>query len=170
MGKKLLYVYEKIEDTIASIGLICGVSIVFIGVVARYVFGHPLTFVDEIGPIFIVWSTLVGYSIALRKDEHIKMDILYVSVKSEKVKKAMDIFSYLCGMLFSLFMMVYGFKAMQMQYMMNRVTQIMEFPVWLTYLIIPVVGLVLVIRYIALMLHMLKKSDEPSIGTGAEEE
>lgn len=47
-------------------------------------FNHPLTFVDEIAPIFIVWSTLVGYSIALRKDEHVKMDILYTAIKSPK--------------------------------------------------------------------------------------
>jgi len=83
MIKNLIRVYEKVEDLVACIGLICGVGIMFVGVVARYVFGHPLTFVDEIGPIFIVWSTLAGYSIALRKDEHIKMDILYSAVKSE---------------------------------------------------------------------------------------
>lgn len=73
MWKRFLAVYEKIEDIIAGIGLVCGVGIMFVGVVARYIFHHPLTFVDEIGPIFIVWSTLIGYSIALRKDEHIKI-------------------------------------------------------------------------------------------------
>ena len=67
MWKRFLAVYEKIEDIIAGIGLVCGVGIMFVGVVARYIFPHPLTFVDEIGPIFIVWSTLIGYSIALRK-------------------------------------------------------------------------------------------------------
>lgn len=60
MIKNLIRVYEKVEDLVACIGLICGVGIMFVGVVARYVFGHPLTFVDEIGPIFIVWSTLAG--------------------------------------------------------------------------------------------------------------
>ena len=65
MWKRFLAVYEKIEDIIAGIGLVCGVGIMFVGVVARYIFHHPLTFVDEIGPIFIVWSTLIGYSIAL---------------------------------------------------------------------------------------------------------
>ena len=60
MWKRFLAVYEKIEDIIAGIGLVCGVGIMFVGVVARYIFHHPLTFVDEIGPIFIVWSTLIG--------------------------------------------------------------------------------------------------------------
>ena len=160
MIKNLIRVYEKVEDLVACIGLICGVGIMFVGVVARYVFGHPLTFVDVIGPIFIVWSTLAGYSIALRKDEHIKMDILYSAVKSEKIKKMMDLFSYFCGMLFSGFMMVYGFKAMMMQRAMNRVTQILEFHVWIAYLIIPFVGMILVIRYIDLMVSQFKKKEQ----------
>lgn len=158
--KKLIRGYEKLEDIVAGICLICGVGIMFAGVIARYVFSHPLTFVDEVGPIFIVWSTLVGYSIALRKDEHIKMDILYSTIKSEKVKKMMDMFSYFCGILFSAFMAVYGYKAMMMQYAMNRVTQILEFPVWIAYLIIPFVGLILVIRYIDLMICHIKKQKQ----------
>ena len=71
----------------------------FVGVVARYIFHHPLTFVDEIGPIFIVWSTLIGYSIALRKDEHIKMDILYAAIRNETWKRGIEFFGYLCGCL-----------------------------------------------------------------------
>lgn len=156
MRKNYIALYEKVEDIIAGVGLICGVGIMFIGVVARYIFNHPLTFVDEIGPIFIVWSTFVGYSIALRKDEHIKMDILYVAVKNPRIKKLMDLFSYICGILFSLFMMSYGYLAMMMQRKMNRVTQILEFPVWITYLIIPFIGAVLIARYITLIIRLCK--------------
>ena len=112
MWKRFLAVYEKIEDIIAGIGLVCGVGIMFVGVVARYIFHHPLTFVDEIGPIFIVWSTLIGYSIALRKDEHIKMDILYAAIRNETWKRGIEFFGYLCGAVFSFFMMRYGYLAM----------------------------------------------------------
>ena len=127
MWKRFLAVYEKIEDIIAGIGLVCGVGIMFVGVVARYIFHHPLTFVDEIGPIFIVWSTLIGYSIALRKDEHIKMDILYAAIRNETWKREM-----------------------------GRVTQILEFPVWISYLIIPFSGAVLIVRYIGLMIALFR--------------
>ena len=168
--KKFISAYEKIEDIVAAVGMIFGVGIIFVGVVMRYAFNHPLSFPDEIAPIFIVWSTLVGYSIALRKDEHIKMDILYVSLKSEKIRKTMDLFSYVCGILFSMFMTVYGFKAMQMQLKMNRVTQILEVPVWITYLIIPFIGVVLTARYVYLIVTQLKKPEtEPQATDVAEE-
>lgn len=166
--KKILAAYEKVEDVVASIGLICGVGIMFIGVVFRYVLKHPLTFVDEIAPIFIVWSTLAGYSIALRKDEHIKMDILYSAVKSPAARRIIDAFSYVCGILFSLFMAVYGYKAMQMQHAMHRVTQILEVPVWITYLIIPFIGVILVVRYIHLLVQLFR--DRPGENTQESQE
>lgn len=160
MRKKLIAFYERVEDIAAGIGLISGVGIIFIGILARYVFSRPLSFVDEIAPIFIVWSTLVGYSIALRKDEHIKMDILYSAIKSPKIKLLLDLFSYLCSILFSLFMMVYGYLAMVMQRNMNRVTQILEFPIWITYMIIPFIGAVLVIRYIGLIIRLFRRAKQ----------
>lgn len=168
MQKKLVAFYEKAEDIVAGIGLIFGVGIIFIGIIARYVFNHPLTFVDEIAPIFIVWSTLVGYSIALRKDEHVKMDILYTAIKSPKIRLFMDLFSYLCGLLFCVFMTVYGYRAMAMQRSMNRVTQILEFPIWITYLIIPFIGAVMVIRYIGLIAGLFQK-DKAAEHTEAKE-
>ena len=114
MLKKLVAVYEKIEEILAGIALICGIGIMFVGVVARLA-KHPMTFVDEIAPIFIVWSSLLGYSIALRKDEHIKMDILYAAIKNEKIKKIFDIFGNLCCILFTFFVAFYGYRAMTMQ-------------------------------------------------------
>ena len=168
MWKKFLARYELIEDVLAGIGLICGVGIMFVGVVSRYVFNHPLTFVVEVGPIFIVWSTFVGYSIALRKDEHIKMDILYLAVKG-KWKRAMDLFSYICGIVFAFFMMRYGFLAMMMQRNMNRVTQILEIPVWITYIIIPFIGAVLLIRYIGMIVVFFRpRSAENASGSESE--
>lgn len=158
MRKNLIAFYERAEEIIASGCLICGIGIMFVGVVARYVFNHPLSFVDEIAPIFIVWSTLIGYSIALRKDEHIKMDIVYSIIKSQKVRFLMDLFSYSCGILFSVFMLWYGFLSMSMQRNMHRVTQILEFPVWISYIIIPFIGVVLIIRF-ALLIVLLLRSD-----------
>ena len=153
MWKSLLQGYEKVEDIITCVAMVCGVGLMFVGVVSRYVFNHPLTFVDEIGPIFIVWSTLIGYSVAMRNDDHIKMDVLYEAIKSPRVKRMFILFSYVCGILFSLFMAIYGYSSMAMQFEMGRVTPILEFPVWIAYLIIPYSGIVLVVRYISLIVR-----------------
>ena len=42
MWKSLLQGYEKVEDIITCVAMVCGVGIMFVGVVSRYVFNHPL--------------------------------------------------------------------------------------------------------------------------------
>lgn len=169
MGKMVIKLYEKAEELLAGLCLILGIGIMFIGIVARYVFSHPLTFVDEVAPIFIVWSTFIGYSIALRTDQHIKMDILYTSLKSEKARRVLDAISYGGGILFSFFMMWYGFSSMMMQYKMNRVTQILQIKIWITYLIIPFIGAVLILRYIDLMVRLFRTDLVKGAGEPGEE-
>lgn len=140
--------YQFLEDVVAGLAMIVGVGIMFLGVVARYIFNAPMSFVDEIAPIFFVWSTLVGYSIAMRKDEHIKMDALYEVIKAPQARRAIRIFGQVCGLLFCAFAIYYGANSMSMQYKMQRVTPILEFPVWITYTIVPLSGCVMSVRYV----------------------
>ena len=81
----------------------------------------------------------------------------------------MDLFSYICGIVFAFFMMRYGFLAMMMQRNMNRVTQILEIPVWITYIIIPFIGAVLLIRYIGMIVVFFRpRSAENASGSESE--
>jgi tripartite ATP-independent transporter DctM subunit len=49
------------------------IVILFSGVVARYVFGHPLVWSDELASILFLWLAMLGAVIALRRDEHMRM-------------------------------------------------------------------------------------------------
>ncbi len=43
------------------------------GVVARYVFGRPLFWVDELAATLFVWLNMLGAAVALRRDEHMRL-------------------------------------------------------------------------------------------------
>ncbi len=49
------------------------IVILFGGVVARYVFNHPLVWSDELASILFLWLAMLGAVIALRRDEHMRM-------------------------------------------------------------------------------------------------
>jgi tripartite ATP-independent transporter DctM subunit len=49
------------------------IVILFSGVVARYVFNHPLVWSDELASILFLWLAMLGAVIALRRDEHMRM-------------------------------------------------------------------------------------------------
>jgi tripartite ATP-independent transporter DctM subunit len=49
------------------------IIILFSGVVARYVFNHPLIWSDELASILFLWLAMLGAVIAFRRDEHMRM-------------------------------------------------------------------------------------------------
>jgi tripartite ATP-independent transporter DctM subunit len=49
------------------------IAILFSGVVARYVFNHPLIWSDELASILFLWLAMLGAVIAFRRDEHMRM-------------------------------------------------------------------------------------------------
>ena len=49
------------------------IVILFGGVVARYVFNHPLVWSDELASILFLWLAMLGAVIAFRRDEHMRM-------------------------------------------------------------------------------------------------
>ena len=160
MLKKMIEIYDSIEDIITCFSMVIGIGVMFIGVVARYVFNSPLTFVDEVGPIFLAWSSLIGYSVALRNDELTIMDLFYNTVYTSKFKHALIICSYFCGLLFTLFMLVYGYKTMLLQYKMHRATPILGIPVWSYYLVIPFSGAIMSLRYIVMIFNFFHKTEK----------
>jgi tripartite ATP-independent transporter DctM subunit len=49
------------------------IAILFGGVVARYVFNHPLVWSDELASILFLWLAMLGAVVAFRRDEHMRM-------------------------------------------------------------------------------------------------
>ena len=56
--------------------VVAEVVILFSGVIARYVFNHPLVWSDELASIVFLWQAMLGAVIALRRDEHMRMTAL----------------------------------------------------------------------------------------------
>ena len=79
-GPSILRSVDRVID-IASQGLAAllvaaEVIILFTGVVARYAFGHPLVWVEELAAILFLWLVSLGTVIALRRSEHMRMTVL----------------------------------------------------------------------------------------------
>jgi tripartite ATP-independent transporter DctM subunit len=62
-----------IVETVAAALVAAEIVILFSGVVARYVFNHPLVWSDELASILFLWLAMLGAVIAFRRDEHMRM-------------------------------------------------------------------------------------------------
>jgi tripartite ATP-independent transporter DctM subunit len=63
-------------ETVAALLVLTEILVLFSGVVARYVFQHPLVWSDELASILFLWLSMLGAVIALRRGEHMRMTAL----------------------------------------------------------------------------------------------
>ena len=149
--KKIVIYINWLEDVFICVTFSTGIGLIFIGIVARYLFNRPITFIDELSTIILVWGIIVGYSVVLRNDEHVKMDAFFILIRSEKIKKGIQLIGYIAGILYSSIIFWYGWKAVKMQYKMSKVTNMLEVPTSFIYIVIPFIGIVMIIRHLLLI-------------------
>jgi tripartite ATP-independent transporter DctM subunit len=77
------------------------IAILFGGVVARYVFNHPLVWSDELASILFLWLAMLGAVIALRRDEHMRMTAVVGSLP-EPTRGTFDLFAICAALAFLL--------------------------------------------------------------------
>lgn len=148
MKKKTFKDYFEIMEDLVSGGLLfLGVTLIFIGVVARYVFNAPLAWVDEISKFIIIWGTLVGAAVALRDNHHIKVDMVFDKLP-KGAQKVVTLFANFVGLLYSSFLGYYGWELVAAKLKTGQTTMDLGIPMWIPYLILPLTGLLLGSRYI----------------------
>jgi len=69
-----------ITEVPAAIFVILEIIVMFTGVIARYVFNHPLVWSDELAQILFIWLSMFGAVIALRRGEHMRLTTVLMLV------------------------------------------------------------------------------------------
>jgi TRAP-type C4-dicarboxylate transport system permease small subunit len=71
--------YQRLAAAISiySMGLVFALFIFGIGM--RYIFNHPISWVDEVVTVLSVWSVFWTAAFVLRWPDHISFDIIYVN-------------------------------------------------------------------------------------------
>lgn len=76
-------------------------------IIFRYLVKNPLIGTEELANFFQVWLVFIGTSIAIHDNSHIRVEILYKSIKPSKIKLA-DTIIYLTVLIYSLIILFYG--------------------------------------------------------------
>lgn len=142
--KKIVYIIESIEDWLSGLLIISGLSVLILQVVLRYIFEMPTTWQDEIARYFIIWGVLIGASVALRDNTHIRVEIFY-QLFSESKQKWINLFANLVALSFFVFLVIYGFQIVEQKWMTGQRSS-SNFPLWLAYSILPLSGIILTLR------------------------
>ena len=151
--------WALIEDVLAGSFLVTGLCLILYGVMMRYVFNSPKSWVEEITNYTIIWGALFGVSIALRDGHHIQVDMLYDRLP-KKVQRWVRVFSDLMGVLFCLFYTYYGYVLVDKRLESGMISLDVGIPMWLVYLILPISGIMFLMRFLERLVNSLRGKEE----------
>lgn len=165
--KKFWKMYSAIEDWVTGGLLFVGVSLILYGVIMRYVFSHPLDWVDEVSLYFVVWGVLLGTAVALKDDRHIRVSLMY-GLLPVHVKRYFRMFANTVGLLFCVYFVYYGIELEQVYLMTGQRSTNILIPLWIIYSAIPISGVLLGIRFAEQTWDTIRQGGEPWIARELE--
>ncbi len=150
MFGKILDFLDKIltffEEWTLFITVFVALIALFVNVVLRYGFNYSLAWSEELVREVIIYTTFIGCSAAVKNRSMIKID---ASVQLlPKLKMPLTYFSNFVTMVFAILMIYYGWLMVALQYRTHQKTIIMEIPLVFLYAILPLMGMMMLIRAI----------------------
>ena len=154
---------EDFEKYIAILFSTVMLIMLFLQVLSRYVFRFPLPWSEEIAGICFVLSVYFGAVVAIKRDQHIKIEIV-TSMLSEKNKL---IFRFIADLIFIGFC-IYITQGMltitRILFRTHNTTAVTGFPKGYIYMCLPLTMFLMSIRLIQDMYKTVKAYKEIQIG------
>ncbi|HZK83307.1 MAG TPA: TRAP transporter small permease [Desulfosporosinus sp.] len=157
--RKFWKAFAFVEDVTSGGLLFLGVTIIFYGVIMRYVFNDARSWVDEVSQYMIIWGTLIGTSVALRNDHHIKVDMLFNAFPN-RVKYFVTLFAHTVGVGFGIFLLYYGGGLVKFTYMSGQLSTDVGIPLYKVYSILPLMGFLLALRFLVKLFETFKDNGQ----------
>ncbi len=157
MVKRFEKIWAIIEDVLSSVFLFAGLTIIFFAVIMRYVFNSPWAWADDVSRYLVVWGIFFGASVALRLEEHIKIDFLYdlLAKIHGHLAKALDVAANLIGLIFFAFLVYASSTLIAKAYESGQIVIGIQLPVWILYLILPIMGVMMMARLILNIINIM---------------
>jgi|SRR5699024_3604234 len=142
---------EHFEEYILIILSVFTVTVIFLQVVMRYIFGNSLAWSEEIARYAFIWMIYIGVSYAVKKNKHLKVDALTM-LFGDKGKLIIDI---LANILFFVFAAVIAYFSFDIVGRITRESAALQIPMSWVYAA-PLAGMILtIIRLIQNMISQI---------------
>ena len=150
MFGKILNSLDKVmsffEEWTLFISVLVALIALFFNVILRYGFNYSLAWSEELVREVIIYTTFIGCSAAVKNRSLIKID---ASVQLfPRLKIPLTFFSNFVIMIFAIMMIYYGWLMAALQVRTHQKTIIMQIPLVYLYAILPLMGLLMLIRVI----------------------
>lgn len=156
----MLLKIKRTLDWLLEAGLAAAMATMALAVIwqvfTRFVIHHPSSWTEELAIFLLIWIGLLGSAVALRRKAHLGIDVV-VNRFPSRARHLSAVFVYLCVILFSVSVLVYGGSRMVAVVLMNRqVSPALGIQMGYVYLALPISGLFITLYGIEFIVHEIK--------------
>lgn len=120
--------------------------IIFLQVIARYLFNHSFSWSEEIARFLFVWTVFIGSALIIGDKGHMAVKLLSVKLEGKAAGTVLNVIVELCGLAFILIMIIQGSKMANV--MMFQISPALGIPMGYVYSIIPISGFLMLLYFI----------------------
>lgn len=165
--KILHWLDRHIEEVLLVLFSTVMVAVIFLQVVMRQ-FDSSLSWSEELARYCFIWLVYIGISYGVKKDRHIKVDVLLLLLKT-KGKLILTIIANLLFIAFAIFVIRYGYDIASQLLAFGQKSPANQIPMGLIYLATPVgMGLTLIRLIQNLVKHIKALKHEMNQGKKIE--
>lgn len=157
--KALKKIWDYLEEILSGTFFSIGILLIFYGVVMRYVLNNPQAWVEEVARYSIIWGVFLGFGMALKHNQHIQVDILFDRL-NKPLKFLMNLVATIISIVFCLIYIYYGYILVESRMSSGMVSLDVGIPMWIVYLILPISGVLFLLRFIERLVNILRRREE----------
>lgn len=141
--KIIRWLDQHVEELLLTIFSSVMVAVIFVQVVMRQL-NSSLSWSEELARFCFIWLIYLGISYGVKKQRHIKVDVVLVMLNN-KGKVILNIISNVLFVVFSIFVIYYGYDIASKLLAFGQKSPALQIPMGLVYMATPVgMGLTLI--------------------------
>lgn len=144
-NKTLRYVLN-LDLVVSGIALVALIIATFLGVIMRYFFNNPFTWLEEFQLWCFTWLVFFGAGAAFRTGSHVAIEIL-VDLMPSSMKKIVEVFGYFVTIAVLVYFIIYGSNLVNQLMSIGRVTNILKVPYPVIYSALPIGCGLMILNY-----------------------
>jgi TRAP-type C4-dicarboxylate transport system permease small subunit len=156
--KVLKWLDRHMEEYLMVIFLAAMSIIIFVQVIARYIFNNSLSWSEEIARYLFIWLTYPAISYGVKVNAHIRVDALLM-VLPQPLKKVWRILSNLLFLVFSCLVVWFGVQVSGKIMATGQETPAVGLPMWFVYAAVPFGFLLTAVRLVHDTINKFKDID-----------
>lgn len=138
-------VNQIIKPLLALSGLAIAL-LIFIGVVSRSVFKHPLFGLEELVLLVVIWIYMLGAVLASQQRDHLTADFVSLFIKSQTSLRMIRLLASFLSMLIMLAILYWAYLLAEWSFLHQQTTPVFQLP-WMISQVSPVVCSLLMTCY-----------------------